>query len=84
MCISGVAAAEQITPPPFTRPTVRAVRVDTAEAPVIDADLSDPVWAKAAVIDDFKQRSPNPYEPGTERTVGPHSVRREQSLFLVL
>jgi hypothetical protein len=68
-CISGVAAAEQITPPPFTRPTVRVVRVDTAEAPVIDADLSDPVWAKAAVIDDFKQRSPNPYEPGTERTV---------------
>jgi len=56
-------------PPPFVRPRVMAVRIDTAEAPKIDADLSDPVWAKAAVIDNFTQRSPNPYEPATERTV---------------
>ena len=40
-----------------------------SEAPTIDADLSDPVWAKAAVIDNFTQRQPNPYEPATERTV---------------
>ena len=56
-------------PPPFVRPRLMAVRIDTAEAPKIDADLSDPVWAKAAVIDNFTQRSPNPYEPATERTV---------------
>jgi cellulose/xylan binding protein with CBM9 domain len=56
-------------PPPFARPSIKAVRIDTAEAPVIDADLSDPAWAKAAVIDEFKQRQPNPYEPATERTV---------------
>ena len=36
---------------------------------MIDADLSDAAWEKAAVIDDFTQRSPNPYEPATERTV---------------
>jgi hypothetical protein len=64
------ATAGQVTTSgAFTRPSIRAVRIDTTEAPVIDGDLSDPVWAKAAVIDDFRQRSPNPYEPATERTV---------------
>jgi hypothetical protein len=64
------AFAGQLTsPPPFTRPSVRAVRIDTAEAPAIDGDLSDEAWTKAAVIDDFRQRSPNPYEAATERTV---------------
>jgi len=63
------ASAGRRTPPPFVRPSLVAVRIDTAEAPTIDADLSDPVWAKAAVIDKFTQRSPNPYEPATERTV---------------
>jgi len=64
------AWAGQVTsPPPFTRPSVRAVRIDTAEAPMIDGDLSDEAWAKAAVIDDLRQRSPNPYEPASERTV---------------
>jgi hypothetical protein len=55
--------------PPFVRPSIKVVRIDAQDAPLIDADLSDSVWAKAAVIDDFKQRSPNPYEPATERTV---------------
>jgi len=45
------------------------VRIDSSEAPVIDGDLSDAVWAKAAVVDNFTQRQPNPYEPPTERTV---------------
>jgi hypothetical protein len=57
------------SPPAFVRPTIRAVRIETSEAPVIDGDLSDPAWEKGAVIDDFTQRSPNPYEPATERTV---------------
>ena len=64
-----VLAGQIASPPPFTRPGIRVVRIDTAEAPVIDADLSDAAWEKAAVIDDFTQRSPNPYEPATERTV---------------
>ena len=55
--------------PPFVRRSVTAVRIDATEAPAIDADLSDAAWEKAAVIDDFTQRSPNPYEPATERTV---------------
>ncbi|MBI2189813.1 MAG: carbohydrate binding family 9 domain-containing protein [Acidobacteria bacterium] len=69
-CTCATAFAGQTpSPPPFTRPSVTAVRIDTAEAPVIDADLSDPAWEKAAVIDRFRQRSPNPSEPATERTV---------------
>ena len=68
-CPLDIAAAGQATAPPtFTRPSIRAVRIEAADAPLIDGDLSDEAWAKAAVIDDFKQRSPNPYEPGTERT----------------
>jgi len=69
-CISqNAAAGQEASPPSFTRPSVRAVRIDTTEAPVIDGDLSDEAWAKAAVIDNLRQRSPNPYEPATERTV---------------
>jgi hypothetical protein len=73
-CAGGIVFAEQAgvrenAPSPFVRPSIRAVRITTAEAPVIDADLSDAAWAKAAVIDEFTQRSPNPYEPATERTV---------------
>ena len=63
------AGAQENSPPPFVRRSIRAVRIAPAEAPVVDADLSDAAWAKAAVIDEFMQRSPNPYEPATERTV---------------
>jgi hypothetical protein len=52
----------------FVRPSVAAVRIETKEAPTIDGNLSDPVWAKAAVIDKFTQKGPNPGEPATERT----------------
>ena len=75
-CDAGVAFAEpmqvggqEASPPPFVRRSIRAVRIAAADAPVIDANLDDPAWAKAAVIDEFTQRSPNPYEPATERTV---------------
>jgi hypothetical protein len=79
VCTGGMAFAEparptesgvqENSPPPFVRPSIRAVRIASTEAPVIDANLSDPAWEKAAVIDGFTQRSPNPYEPATERTV---------------
>ena len=51
------------------RPTIAAVRIDVSEAPVIDADLSDPAWAKAAVLEDFRQRQPVSGAPASERTV---------------
>jgi cellulose/xylan binding protein with CBM9 domain len=64
-----VFAGQVTSPPPFTRPSIRAVRINTTEAPLIDGDLSDEAWVKAAVIDELRQRSPNPYEPASERTV---------------
>jgi hypothetical protein len=46
-----------------------AVRIASSEAPFVDGDLGDPVWAKATVLDEFRQREPNPGAPATERTV---------------
>ena len=51
------------------KPTIRIVRIDSSEAPNIDGDLSDPVWAKAAVLDDFRQVEPDTGQPASERTV---------------
>ena len=48
-------------------PTLAAVRVQDAP-PVIDGDLSDPVWATAPVAGDFVQFTPSPGEPASERT----------------
>ena len=50
-------------------PTARATRITAAEAPTIDGDLSDPVWAKAEIIDEFYQVDPNAGEPGSQPTV---------------
>lgn len=52
----------------LVRPSARAMRISPMEAPVIDGDVSDPVWAKAEVIDNFIQKAPNPGQPATERT----------------
>jgi len=65
--ISSVAA--QPVPPDAMNYTLHAVRIESSEAPAIDADLSDPVWAKAAVLDDFPQSEPDAGRPATERTV---------------
>src|SRR3982074_1273914 len=68
--------AEVAQPAPFPmrdfntyQPTARATRIDAGEAPTIDGDLSDPVWAKAQVIDEFYQVDPNPGEPASQRTI---------------
>jgi hypothetical protein len=45
----------------------RAVRVDTP--PPVDGDLSHPVWARAAAIEQLVQQVPRTGEPSTERTV---------------
>src|SRR5262245_41510440 len=69
--LSVSAAAQDPAPAPagFVRPSAAAVRIDASEAPTIDGDLSDPVWAKATVIDKFTQKQPNPGAEPTERTV---------------
>jgi hypothetical protein len=52
-----------------TQPSLAPTRIDAADAPTIDGDISDPIWAEAAVADRFYQREPDPGAPATERTV---------------
>lgn len=58
---SAVTAQESATPlrdfASFA-PRVEAVRIDREDAPEIDGDLSDPVWARANVIEEFYQVVP--------------------------
>ena len=70
MFAANVASAQPAAPQgDLARPTAAAVRIDVSEAPAIDGDLSDPVWAKATVIDRFIQKRPNPGQPASDRTV---------------
>src|SRR5262245_13410839 len=62
-------AARPATPDSMMDYTVRAVRIDSSEAPNIDGDLSDPVWEKAAVLEYFRQVEPDTGAPASERTV---------------
>ncbi len=50
------------------RPAAAATRIDPKEAPKVDADLSDAVWAKAPVLSEFYQLEPQEGAPGSERT----------------
>lgn len=59
----------QVVDLPGARPTIAVPRIDVSQAPIIDGDLSDSVWANAAVIDDFGQREPVPGAAPSERTV---------------
>lgn len=49
-------------------PSAAPVRISPSDAPIIDGSLSDPVWGRAAVIDQFQQVSPDPGGKPTERT----------------
>jgi len=50
------------------RPRAAATRIEPSEAPIIDADLSDQIWANATLITDFRQRVPVPGALPSERT----------------
>ncbi len=54
------------TPYASAQLSVRAVLVD--KGPRIDGDISDPVWQRAARIDEFLQREPNNGQPVSEKT----------------
>ena len=65
--VAGGAAAQSSAPAPGSGDkTVHVVRTSTP--PVIDGDLSDAVWASAAVVDDLHQVSPTEYAAPYERT----------------
>ena len=48
------------------RPRITPYQTDTP--PVIDANLDDPVWARAAYLNEFTQEAPNEGAPATEET----------------
>ena len=53
----------------FVRPSAKATRIEAGQAPTIDGDVSDAIWANATVIENFTQKQPNPGAAPTERTV---------------
>jgi len=69
LCALAGPAAAQGPDGEVEHPTAHASRISASEAPKIDADLSDAAWAKATVIQDFKQLMPDPGGAPTERTV---------------
>ena len=77
LCLAASTVAAQDTAP-LTDPGTKSVRiVRTDKPPVIDGDLSDAVWANAAVIDDMHQISPVEYAVPYEATAGfQHPARR--------
>ncbi len=69
LCGPGFARAQSRADLAAYRPTAAATRVEGNEAPTIDGDVSDPVWAKAAAFDTFYQVTPDLGAKATERTV---------------
>ncbi len=67
----GAAALAQNPPRDFTtyRPVAQATRIDASQAPVIDGDVTKPIWSKAKPIEEFYQLEPNEGAPASERTV---------------
>lgn len=74
LCLTTAVAAQDSAPHPTRdfntyQPSAKATRIDTAQAPNIDGDISDGVWAKAPIIDEFYQLEPKEGQPASERTV---------------
>ena len=70
-----VTQAQGVQAPPISSPasgTPSARRVANAtkvvEAPVIDAEMGDPVWRQATPLVDFVQTEPQEGQPASERT----------------
>ncbi len=67
--ICAVPAFAADVPPAILHPEARATRIDVSEAPTIDGDLSDAIWAKAqAIPDNFRQVEANRADAGSERS----------------
>ena len=50
----------------FCQPGIKAIYTETA--PVIDGSVSEDVWSRASLINEFYQREPKTGEPATEKT----------------
>ena len=74
IAMSGAGLAMADEDPPvrnFTtyQPTVRPVRIETSEAPVIDGKLDEAMWSKAAEVSEFYQVEPKVGPPSVETRV---------------
>lgn len=60
----------ELSPPRGAEPRVRKTIVvpRVTRGPEVDGDLSDPIWAQAAIIDDFTQLQPSPGRESSQRT----------------
>jgi len=68
---SGTVARAQTPAHDFAtyRPTAKATRIDPSQAPVVDGDISDPVWTKATALNEFYQLEPKEGAAADENTV---------------
>lgn len=65
------------------QPSIAATRIDSAQAPVIDGDLSDPVWKKATTFDEFYQLEPHEGQPASEYTVVKMAYDQDNLYFAI-
>ena len=65
------------------RPSLPATRISEAEAPIIDGDVSDPVWQKAPALDEFYQLEPHEGAPADERTVV-HVLYDDKNIYIAI
>lgn len=63
------------------RPQATATRITPGEAPEIDGDLSEPVWARAQVIEDFFQVEPIAGAKPSQRTTA-YILYDEKTLYV--
>lgn len=66
---------------PIGRESLRVLRAATAVR--LDANLRDPIWARADSISDFRQREPLEGAPASERTVA-KVVRDDDALYIAV
>ena len=62
-------------------PRVQATRIDPSNAPVIDGDLSDPVWRQAPAIEEFYQVEPTEGAAPSQRTLA-YILYDERTLYV--
>lgn len=78
---AGPAFAEDPADLASYAPRASAVRISRDEAPKIDGDLSDPAWAKAAIVEEFYQVEPVEGGAPTQRTAA-YLIYDERTLYV--
>jgi hypothetical protein len=69
VALCAAPAAGQQGDAPAERRTGLAVRIDPEQAPAVDGDVGDPIWASVEPIGELRQREPIEGAEASERTV---------------